>query len=673
MSNFSSKQQTVGRANRAIKNIALATFLLVAMQGALRAQADIYTRPAWWFGAAAASNFNFYKGTTQQLSDDFATPTAFKKGQGNGLYAAPLMEYRDPNSMFGFMLQSGYDSRSGDFDQVTSELKRPTDLSTKLTYVTVEPSLRFSPYHSIFYLFAGPRASFNVDKSYTYKSSTSPGFPEKLADVKGDFSKVRKTQVSMQAGLGFDIPLSTEFSRVQYMLSPFVSYQPYLGQAPRSVESWDIDAFRVGLAVKMGRRKKILMPSPAVIELPLPNDPIVSFSVNAPRNIPKTRRVREFFRLRNYVFFDLGSTEIPGRYELLAKNEVKDFKEDQLQDYALKSLTGRSAREMVVYYNILNILGDRMQKNPTATINLVGSSEKGPEDGRAMAGSIKKYLTEIFSINADRIGIEGRDKPKIPSEKPGATVDLELLREGDRRVSIESSSPVLLMEFRSGPNTPLMAVEINSVQDAPYDSYVSFNVAGANAGFSSWNLEIRDEKGQLQRFGPFTQERVSIPGKTILGDRLEGNYQVAMIGKTFSGKTVRKETPVNMMLWTPPEDERGIRYSVLFEFDESKAITLYEKYLTEIVVPKIPKGGTVIISGHTDIIGNAGYNETLSAARANEVLSILQSALAKQGRTDVGFELYGFGEDEAVSPFENHFPEERFYNRTVIIDIISKK
>jgi hypothetical protein len=43
------------------------------------------------------------------------------------------------------------------------------------------------------------------------------------------------------------------------------------------------------------------------------------------------------------------------------------------------------------------------------------------------------------------------------------------------------------------------------------------------------------------------------------------------------------------------------------------------------------------------------------------------------GRTDVIFKVYGFGEDPSLMPFENGTPEERFYNRTVIIDIISKK
>jgi hypothetical protein len=51
---------------------------------------------------------------------------------------------------------------------------------------------------------------------------------------------------------------------------------------------------------------------------------------------------------------------------------------------------------MTVYYNVL-ILGDRMQKNPSATISLVGSSENGPADGLAMAESVKTYLVTVFA------------------------------------------------------------------------------------------------------------------------------------------------------------------------------------------------------------------------------------------------------------------------------------
>jgi hypothetical protein len=31
----------------------------------------------------------------------------------------------------------------------------------------------------------------------------------------------------------------------------------------------------------------------------------------------------------------------------------------------------------------------------------------------------------------------------------------------------------------------------------------------------------------------------------------------------------------------------------------------------------------------------------------------------------------GYGEEQAFAPFENSLPEERFYNRCVIIDVVS--
>jgi hypothetical protein len=48
------------------------------------------------------------------------------------------------------MLQAGYDSRKGDFDQVITACDCPADLSTDLSYITVEPSLRFAPFKSNF-------------------------------------------------------------------------------------------------------------------------------------------------------------------------------------------------------------------------------------------------------------------------------------------------------------------------------------------------------------------------------------------------------------------------------------------------------------------------------------------------------------------------------------------
>ncbi|TDE30544.1 flagellar motor protein MotB [Flavobacterium ranwuense] len=633
---------------------------------AQEAQVIKYAKPTWYFGVAGGANFNFYRGSTQQLNAGFKSPTAFHDGNGTGLFIAPLLEYRPADSRWGVMLQAGYDNRKGSFDQVVTACNCPADLAADLSYITVEPSVRFAPFKSNFYLYGGPRLAFNMEKSFTYQLGINPAFPDQAPTpaVTGEFNEIEKTILSMQIGAGYDIPLSSDTNKTQFVLSPFVSFQPYFGQNPRSTETWNITTIRAGVALKFGQGKNIQEATD------LAKDREVQFSVNSPSNVPGERRMTEIFPLRNYIFFNDESTEIPNRYVLLTKNQVKDFKEDQLETFAPKNLSDRSKRQMTVYYNVLNILGDRMQKNPASTITLVGSSEKGPADGRIMSESIKTYLVNVFAINPTRITTKGQDKPNIPSEQPGGTLELVLLREGDRRVSIESNSADLLMEFQSGPDTPLRPVQIIASQEAPLESYVTFNNKGANEALSSWSLQITDEKGKVQSFGPYTQDEVKIPGKTILGSRPEGDYKVKMIGQTKSGKVVEKETPVHMVLWTPAKMEEGMRYSIIYEFNKSKAISLYEKYLTEVVTPKIPAGATVIIKGHTDIIGEEVYNQDLSLARANDVKNILQSSLAKAGRNDVKFDVSGYGENENNAPFENKTPEERFYNRTVIIDII---
>jgi len=652
----------------AIKSVIIGAFILTGILAPLQAQEDQYTQPILWYGIAGGANFNFYSGNDQNLVVNVTNNPVnlyVHNGKGVGPYGAFDIEFHTPKSILGLMFQLGFDGRYGSFENVINgNGNNPTKLSTGLDYLTLEPSLRVTPFRNNFYIYAGPRIAVLVAKSFNYGPN----------DVNTDIGKMSNIYATIQIGVGYDIPVTSKNKLTQIVVSPFISYEPYYNQSLTSIKSWNVTNTRVGIILKLGSGHKnkaveVVAPEPvkAVVE------PDVKFSVYSPKNIPSERRVRETFPIRNYVYFNLGSTEIPDRYVLLTKDQVKDFKEDQLEVFKPKKLSGRSERQLIAYYNVLNILGDRMGKNPTTTITLVGSSEKGPEDGKAMAESVKQYLVNVFGIDASRISTEGRVKPKIPSERPGSNQDIDLMREGDRRVSIESSSPTLLMEFQSGPNAPLKPVEFMALQTAPLDSYVSFTVEGEKEAFSSWSLELKDENGAVQNFGPYTQVKVSIPGKSILGVRPQGDFKVTMVGQTKSGKTVKKEASVHIVLWKPSEREEGMRFSVIFEFDESKVITIYEKYLTDIVTPKIPKDAKVIIHGHTDIIGDDAYNLKLSVDRANDVRSIIENALSKAGRTDVTFESYGFGEDQNLSPFDNNYPEERSYNRTVIIDIIPPK
>jgi outer membrane protein OmpA-like peptidoglycan-associated protein len=324
---------------------------------------------------------------------------------------------------------------------------------------------------------------------------------------------------------------------------------------------------------------------------------------------------------------------------------------------------------MAVYHNILNIVGDRMKMNPAATITFSGASENGPASGKMRAESVKRYLVDVFGIDGSRITTEGRDKPRIPSEVPGATKELELVRAGDRRVDIISTSPEMLVQVGGSSHFELKPVQIFTVVEDTLDSRVIFTVAGAKDVLASWMLEITDDQGKVQRFGPFTRDQENISGNTLLGDRIKMDYKIVMLGETKLGHHLRKEGSLQLVRRESTKEE-SLRFSILFDFDKSKTVESYEKFLTEVVTPLIPNDSKVIIHGYTDKVGEEEHNLTLSNERVQDARGIIERALLTTTKTGITFETFGFGEDLLNAPFDNNFTDERFYNRTVIIDIV---
>lgn len=653
--------------NTSIQKIATLVVVLLFTNLTSNAQSIGRVAPKWWIGLSAAANLNYYEGTTQQLNQSLIVPTAFHQGKTVRPYGSILVEYR-PNKVFGLMLNTAFDNRGGKFKDVIAPCNCPASLSTDLSYTVIEPSIRIAPFKSSFYVFAGPTIGINISKGFKYAQDKQP-------NINADFDQIHKNLVSAQAGLGFDIPLSAKKSEAQMTLSPFASFQTNYFGAPRSIETWTIYTVRAGVAFKFGYLKRAIVPikpNNKMAEAVAPKKEI-QFYVRAPKVVPSTRQVKETFPLRNSIFFKMGSTQIPSRYIQLNTSEASMFKEAQLQAGQPTNLyVGRSARQIEVYHNILNILGDRMRSDTASTIKLVGSSDKNPVEGALMASNVKAYLIDHYNIDSNRIATEGRDKPVIPSEQAGSISQLDLLREGDRRVDIESNSASMLMEVGGANVGFLKPVQIQAMQQDPLDSYVIFTALGATDVLTSWSVKLTSETGKVQEYGPYTLDQAAVSGKRILGTEQQGNYDIVMTGVTKSGSTVTKKSVVSLMQPTAVKQE-GLRYSILFDFDKANTIASYENFLTTVVAPLVSDKDLVIIHGHTDIIGDEKYNHKLSHERAAGVQEILKKAFAASAKNGVKFEIYGFGEDTNSAPFDNNTPEERFYNRTVIIDIIPFK
>ncbi|HBB91921.1 MAG TPA: hypothetical protein DC042_09430 [Bacteroidales bacterium] len=242
-----------------IKTLVLGVLILAGVNSAGKTQETEYKQPSWWFGIATGANFNFYSGSTQQLNSDFTASTAFGNGFGAGVYLASLLEYHRPDSRFGFNLQVGFDSREGSFNQVMLPCNCPAVLKVNLSYVTIEPTLRIAPFRNHFYVYAGPRISFNASKSFEYSEEINPEYPAQAEDpsVNGDFSNINKTLLTVKIGAGYDFPISKTNHSLHDLVSLYISYEPAYGQAPRSIETWNNATLRVGAAAKFGYGSKI--------------------------------------------------------------------------------------------------------------------------------------------------------------------------------------------------------------------------------------------------------------------------------------------------------------------------------------------------------------------------------------------------------------------------------
>jgi hypothetical protein len=243
--------------NLIVKSVILSVLILTSTQLPVQSQIAQGTKHSWWFGIATAANVNFYRGSTQELNSVIISPVAFHNGTGVGLDFALLVEFHRPGSKLGIMMQAGYDNRSGTFEEKIAPCGCAADLSTKLSYITIEPSLRFTPFKFNFYLYGGPRFAFNLNKSFSYILNVNSDILNQKSPIElnGNFDNMNKAIISMQIGAGYDISIVSKNKPTQYVLSPFVSFQPYFGQLPRLIETWNITTLRVGAALKLSQHK----------------------------------------------------------------------------------------------------------------------------------------------------------------------------------------------------------------------------------------------------------------------------------------------------------------------------------------------------------------------------------------------------------------------------------
>jgi len=357
-----------------------------------------------------------------------------------------------------------------------------------------------------------------------------------------------------------------------------------------------------------------------------------------------------------HIYFPKGASELPAQYVRLGGPETAAFDEHRFRDTLEK------------YYQVLNIIGKRLIDHPEATITLTGcNSNVGVEKrnlklSTARAEAVRDYLQLGWGIAPERLQIEVRNLPKMPS-----TSRLEEGQADNRRVEINSDDPAILDLIRSTYLTTRIdtaALTLHPVITAAH-GVVRWTAAASNG---------RQKLGELAGEGePPAEIKVALRTGNLNEMAAGGDITVGMKAEDSKGQELQMTaSPLKVKflqtsrLSAQKQDFRvQEKYAlILFDFDSDTIDARNQEIVNAIVtrIKALPQA-TVDIVGHSDNIGKEDYNIKLSERRALAVYKLLTAAYGE----DPGERVRHRGVGPSNPLYDNTTPEARAFNRTVNI------
>jgi len=353
-------------------------------------------------------------------------------------------------------------------------------------------------------------------------------------------------------------------------------------------------------------------------------------------------KFREYFPLLNYVFFEKNSSSLPSRYVTLSKDEFSAFKEADLQN-----------DQMVIYANILNVIGNRLVQKPNVNVELLGcndntDTEKGNTKlSKSRAETVRDYLVNVCGIDEKRIKLSSRNLPSKPSN-----VTDPLGMEENRRVEILVKDESLLALVD-------LSREYKTVDPEKMDIKLGHN---SDRDIAKWEVKAVQKNRTLfeKKFsGPLPSNYEWDLANTIKNQQLDDSPVTLSVKAT--DESGRNSTPHHSTL--------KVSYSQLIKYVERVSLVLFDFNSSEVgsrnrdalmkLKETIRPMSRITVNGYTDVIGQEDYNQKLSESRAKSVGSTMSSMFTiSQNNLTV----QGLGEKAPI--YTNDLPEGRFYNRT---------
>lgn len=352
------------------------------------------------------------------------------------------------------------------------------------------------------------------------------------------------------------------------------------------------------------------------------------------------------------IFFDEKRVVLAERYVQRTAATAQAFDEQQLHERSV----------LAAYYDMLNVVGRRMQARPTASVRVTGvvpngGSERGRRDiGAGRAYTVKDYLITTWKISASRIKAGFRDIDVDSARLTDQAYLAEL-----RRVELESDDAELLADvwttdttWTSDPAAVRLAPLVRSSEDI-----TSWSLRLVQDSLASHTWQGEDEIP--------TAIDWDIAGLQPVQPWQTGQVQVLLRVTNDDDATVDAETSpipitVRSMASKLEQGGKGTRTDrhTFVGFDVASATpTAAHRRTAERLRAAIATATAVRINGYSDASGDAGYNRTVSQQRAAAVAALLASGTASVT-----------GHGATVRRYDETTPEGRFYARSVEVDIV---
>jgi outer membrane protein OmpA-like peptidoglycan-associated protein/Mg-chelatase subunit ChlD len=360
-----------------------------------------------------------------------------------------------------------------------------------------------------------------------------------------------------------------------------------------------------------------------------------------------------------HIYFAEGSSEIPSQYvRFPGPGETTDFDPQKLRGTLEK------------YYQVLNIVGKRLVDHPEAQITLIGcNADTGKEKGNKKlstqrAEAVRDYLQKVWNIASERMAIEARNLPEMPSSRQ--------LREGqaeNRRVEIRSADPAIL--------SPIPSVYLAAQIDTP--ALTVRPSAVSPRSIARWKITASNAEGKLADVAgegaPAAEVQVPLPTTDLQAIGKGGALEVKLELQDAKGNSVvLSPEPIKVTFIETRQrlaQKQGQKVQekyalILFAFDKDTIDAGNQEIVDKVVarIKELPQA-TVEIVGHTDNIGKPAYNIKLSERRALAVYKLLAAAYGEAAGERIRYS--GVGPNTPL--YDNLSPEARAFNRTVTITL----